>query len=394
MKINKIAYILSFVVIVCCSLSSCALFNTSNNIDKPSRLTHINNKIILNKVWSNSSSSGYHGYDLTLTPAMGKHFIYTASATGYLTKIDKISGKTIWSRALSYGFTAGPFVYGNMVIIPTSSSAIIAVNKVTGKIIWLHKLTNISITKVAVSRNIVVVKSISGSVVALSVNNGKTLWLYQKTEPEIVLNYSSSPVIYNGFVILGFANGSVVCLNLINGRLLWQRDLGDNFLYNNKTVGIYANPIVYKNNVYIDGYNGGGLSKLYIKNGYARWHKNISSYMSFAYSKGVIYVITKSDEIFAISSKDGSVMWRQPVLKYRELTSPVIINGSMICIGDGFGYIHFLKTNNGGLVARYHVSSNEIKSAPLMDNNYLYIYTAYGKLIKYSVSHVANHKGE
>ena len=71
-------------------------------------------------------------------------------------------------------------------------------------------------------------------------------------------------------------------------------------------------------------------------------------------------------------------------MQYRKLSAPAIVGDSVV-VGDLEGYLHFLDTSDGRLVARLKAGSGPILGAPLVSGDTVYALMASGELVAVKV---------
>ena len=55
--------------------------------------------------------------------------------------------------------------------------------------------------------------------------------------------------------------------------------------------------------------------------------------------------------VHALDKGSGASVWKQDKLAYRRLSAPLIVGGFVV-VGDGQGYLHVLKSDDGSFVGR------------------------------------------
>jgi outer membrane protein assembly factor BamB len=56
-------------------------------------------------------------------------------------------------------------------------------------------------------------------------------------------------------------------------------------------------------------------------------------------------------------------LWKQNLLEYRQLTSPVVQGGYAV-VGDLDGYLHWLKLDTGDVVGRQRIEKAALRGSP------------------------------
>lgn len=357
-----------------------------DNTPQPKDLKHIESKRTVAKNWSSPVGTSHkNNAYLKLKPVLKDGAIYTADVSGLVQAVSKNKGSIKWSNQLAHKLVSGPAVAEGVVAVGTSHSELIVLNQADGKILWKSTLSGELLSPPAISHRIIVAKTIDGKVYAFNVANGKQLWNVDHGSPSLVLKASSSPVIVNNLVLIGFADGKLDAMDLNTGRLVWQRSIAyaSGASDVERLVDIDADPIIKNNVAYLASYQG-YIGALSLDNGEFIWKKPGSVYKDLLMHANTLYVTDSNDVLWSINSSNGQVNWKQTALKARGLTEPTLA-GKDLVVGDKSGYLHFIDPQTGELIARSQVSGG-IGAAPIVIGRNLYVLTNNGLLNQLSVS--------
>lgn len=356
-----------------------------DNTPQPKELKQISAKLNVSPNWSvavgkSNKNTGY----LKLQPVALGRFIYTADSSGLVQAVNQSNGKVRWSTVLKNNLVSGPSVAEGIVAVGTNNSSLIVLDKTTGKELWQVNLSGELLSAPAIAHHKIIAKTIDGRVYAFD-KAGKQLWAIDHGSPNLVLKASSSPVIVGNLVLIGFSDGKLEAFELDSGRTVWQRSMayatGSSDV--ERLVDIDADPIIRNNMAYLATYQG-YIGALSLENGEFAWRKPGSVYKNILLHADNLYLTDSNDVLWSLDSKTGNVNWKQTALKARGLTEPVLI-GSNLVVGDRSGYLHFLDTQAGDLLARTQVSGG-INSAPIAVGRKLYVLTNNGMLNELTVS--------
>lgn len=377
------------------TLALCVLAQGCNKIDDymlgkdntphPKELKQIDSKLKVTQNWSAPVGKTHKnlGY-LKLQPVAKNGLIYTADASGLVQAVSKSNGSVKWSTTLKHSLVSGPSVAGGAVAVGTSNSSLVLLDQATGKKLWQTKLSGELLSAPAIAHHKVVAKTIDGKVYAFDLANGKQLWMIEHGSPNLILKASSSPVIVGNQVLIGFSDGKLEAIELDSGRVVWQRSMayatGSSDV--ERLVDIDADPIIKDKVAYLATYQG-YIGALSLESGEFLWKKPGSVYKNILLHSNTLYVTDANDVLWSIDSKTGHVNWKQTALKARGLTEPVLV-GKDLVVGDKNGYLHFLDTQVGDLLARSQVSGG-VSSAPIAVGRKLYILTNNGMLNQLTV---------
>lgn len=371
-------------------IASCNRFDDfmlgKDNTPVPKDLKPIASAVPVKKQWSvhvgkEQSKAVY----LRLAPQIKGNDIYLSDGDGQLQAIHKNSGKVKWVNKTSYKFVSGPSVYSNELFMTTNAAEVVAFSPDNGKLLW-HKKVSGDVYAPPVKRgNIVLVKTIDGNLYALDSSQGKQLWHLEHGAPDLVLKASSSPTMLdNHIALVGYSDGKLDTVDINTGHNLAQR----NVVYPagasdvERLVDIDADPIVTKNAVILADYQG-FIGAISLTTGQILWHKSLSVYKNMRLDGNHILVTDSQDTLWSLDSTSGQVNWRQPQLRARNLTSPVVV-GNKVFVADKTGLLHGIDKSTGSLISRTTLDG-AVFVAPRVAGNHLYLLTAKGDLVCYTV---------
>ncbi|PJD95680.1 MAG: outer membrane protein assembly factor BamB [Legionella sp.] len=357
-----------------------------DNTPKPKALEQITAKINTTTKWSmpaGTSSKG-HGY-LKLKPVANKGAIYIADQSGLVQSIAQSSGKILWSQPLKTGLVSGPAIGDGVIAVGTNRSSLVLLSQNDGSKLWTAKLSGELLAPPAIAQHRLIAKTIDGKVYAFDLKTGKQLWMVEHGAPNLILKASSSPVVMDNLVLIGFPDGKLDALELQTGRLLWQRSIAYATGASDveRLVDIDADPIIQGDVVYLASYQGyvGALS---LDNGEFIWRKSASIYKDMTLHSNTLYYTDSNDVVWSLNASTGMVNWKQKTLKARDVTEPVLW-GNYLIVGDKTGYLHFIEPQTGEFIGRTSLSSG-VSIAPIVIGKKLYVLTNNGLLNQLMVS--------
>jgi outer membrane protein assembly factor BamB len=357
-----------------------------DNTPKPKNLKQIEPQLKVSQKWSSPIGKSHKSSEyLKLKQVLRGDLIYTADASGLIQVANKSNGAIKWSTQLKQGIVSGPTVANGVIAVGTNSSSVVLLNQDTGKELWRKKVSSEVLSPPAISHQKIIAKTIDGKVYAFDITSGKQLWTAEHGSPSLVLKASSSPIVLGDLVLIGFSDGKLDALEIQTGRMVWQRSIayatGSSDV--ERLVDIDSDPIVKDNVAYLASYQG-YIGALSLNDGQFIWRKSGSVYKNMVLSSNTLYLTDSNDIIWSLDSRTGHVNWKQTALKARGLTEPVLI-GEDIVVGDKTGYLHFIGSQTGELLARSQLSGGVSMSPSVVGRN-LYVLTDNGMLNKLSVS--------
>lgn len=378
------------VLLMCALLQGCSQVDDymlgKDNTPKPKSLGEIEPKVKVSQNWSAPVGKAHKSNDyLKLKPVIRGDVIYTADVSGLVQAVKKSDGQIKWSTQLKHGILSGPTVGDGFVVVSTNSSTIALLNQADGKELWQTKVSGEVLSPPALSHQKVIAKTIDGKVFVFDAVNGKQLWFAEHGSPSLVLKASSSPIIVDDLVLIGFSDGKLDAYELQTGRLVWQRSIAYATGASDveRLVDIDSDPIVKDKVAYLASYQG-YIGALSLTDGQFLWRKPGSVYKNMVLSDNTLYITDSNDVVWSLDRHTGHVNWKQTALKARGLTEPVLL-GSDIVVGDKTGYLHFIGSQTGELLARSQLSGG-VSVSPTVTGRTLFVLTDNGMLNQLSVS--------
>lgn len=366
------------------SLTACTGLFDKDNTPTPTPLVPFTSEVKTHLLWSSKTSSGGGKEYLKLNPALYGNSIYTAGAGGVVTSTNKQNGQTNWSVSTGLAITSGPGVGAGLVVVGTRDGAVLALDQFTGAIRWKTSIDGEALASPAVGNQAVFVKAIDGSIHALALNDGHQLWVYEHTEPNLILRGSSSPLLRDGSLFVGFANGNLAKMSTHNGQVFWMQPIAipQGAFSIQRMIDIDADPVIDGHRVYAATYQG-NIASLSWGSGETLWSHDISSYTGMAADPSHVFITDAKGDVWSFGANSGSVNWRQTQLTARNVSPPALL-GNYVVVGDEEGYLHWLSKQDGHFVARDFVG-NTIIAKPIVDNGVVYVLTNNGSLAAYTL---------
>jgi outer membrane protein assembly factor BamB len=343
-------------------------------------------KVTITQAWSHGVGGGGGDQLLGLAAASVNDTVVAASAGGHVVAFNAKTGKRVWSRHLDARLSGGPAVGHGLVVVGTRDGTVIALNAQNGKKLWTQYVDAPLLSNPAIGEKIVAVKTIAGDLIGLSPDSGESLWQVSETPPSLSLRFGIQPLIVDGVVYGGFADGSVIAVNAATGKQQWKSQVGqpsgNNPVANLINVGGVMSWA--SGDLYATTYQG-RLAALSSFGGEVLWSHDVSSYTGATLDTAFVYVSDSSGEVHAYDLASGVPKWTYKKLGHRRL-SAVTPFGSVVAVGDRFGWLHCLSRDAGDYLGRVRVSDAPIRMSPLVAGGHLIVLADDGTLAAYDVT--------
>jgi outer membrane protein assembly factor BamB len=353
-------------VVLAAGLAGCSSWNPlvvvgimSEPANKPTPLGPVTATVLPKAAWIQQvgKASGF-GF----RPEVESARVYAASAEGPLTVLELDSGKVVNRTDTQKKLSSGVEVGENRIIVGTLKGEVLAFDAATGKQVWATAVQGEVISPASVSRKVVVVRTADGRIFGLSLEDGKRKWVFQRPMPSLLLRSEAGVKAIDGNVIAGFANGKMIALDIEDGSLTWEvtvaQPRGATDL--ERIADVAGLPLVDGNNVCAAAFQA-KVACFEIQSRNQLWSRDLSTALALAGDARYVYVVDDKGAVHALDKNTGASVWKQDKLLYRKVTAPILAAGALV-VGDGFGYVHVLSTEDGSLIGRLATDGSPILS--------------------------------
>ncbi len=331
-------------ILVLAVLAGCA----STPSDSSVSLSY-SHKAKLEVKWRERIGEGSGNAYLRLAPAVQEDTLYAADIDGTVRALSLDSGSSLWSVTLEKPISAGVTLAGEALLVVTRDGKLRSLKRSDGSENWQAQLSSEAVSPVAADSERAFVHSVDGRVTAIELADGKQAWSYESAMPVLTVRGTSTPLVLEQLVVVGFASGKVVALDKILGIPRWDVRLAspDGRSELERLVDIDGHPVLENGLIYAASYHGKVAALR--QTGEPLWQEDGSSYTSPELALGNLYLTLEDDTIQAFDANTGAKVWQQPALKGRKLGQPTAL-GSYLLVADNQGYLYVLSQMTGELV--------------------------------------------
>ncbi len=363
------------------------LFNEGNDPRKPNELKELKTSLKKNVLWEVDTGVGTDEQRVNLIPAIiDDESIVVADREGTILNLSLESGKKIWREELDLPLSAAVGVGDFNLYVGSSNGYVVALSQDDGKVVWKVSVPSEVLAIPQADESIVIVRTIDGQVIGLDEDTGEQQWSYKQPVPALSLRGTSTPALFQGAAICGFARGRLIALRVEDGLPIWQTIVaiptGRSEL--DRMVDLDADPVVDDETVFVASYQG-GVAALILASGEPLWQQpDVSVESGITLDWQALYVSDENGDVWVLNRENGQPFWKQDALHFRELTTPVLYRDTLV-VGDFEGYLHWLSQEDGSLLDRKKISDERILAKPLVVDDVLYIYSSDGLLTAMTV---------
>jgi outer membrane protein assembly factor BamB len=342
------------------------------------RLKPITEEFTSEVIWETTIGDGVDEYFSRLRPVFSYNKVFVAERHGEIAALEPDTGEPIWTRnfatfkqetwwdsiakmwrsgtsakisALASGY--------NLLYVGTEDGKLYALNIDNGETVWESSVAGEILAPPAYDEGILVVNTGSGVLFGLNATSGEQLWRSESDVPPLSLRGISAPLASNGGAIIGTANGKLQVNILESGIRAWDAAVtapsGATEL--ERIVDVDTAPIMFGGVIYTVSYNG-SLAAIELRSGRVIWKREYGSYRNIAISGNQLYVVDNKSYVYALDRRNGVEVWSQSILKQRNLTTPLVM-GDYLVVGDNYGFLHWLNSSDGKVVARLDLGGDD-----------------------------------
>ena len=352
----------------------------------PVPLVDIDATVEFDELWSVDVGNGQGQGLYRLQPAMNGDALYAASADGEVVAVDRSNGKTRWEVDLETSLSGGVGIFENTVLLGSSEGFVIKLDASSGAQLWSTPLGGEILSAPQSDGELVIAQTYNGKLQGLDFDTGKLLWTYDSNVPVLTVRGTSTPIMRNGRVFVGFANGRVLAFDVATGAIVWEVRvaISQGRSEIERIVDVDGTMELVGNELYAASYQGRVVA-IDVESGNKMWKQDVSSFSGVSQGFGNVYVADEDGTVNAYLRNGQGLRWAQGALGYRGLSRPTPVS-SYVAVGDLEGYVHLLTQVDGALVGRVRVDSDGARADMLSDGNVLYVYGNSGELVAYEIS--------
>lgn len=335
-------------------MSACS---SSNVVRVPTQLETLNSTLTIERNWQVQLNAmpNYAGNGLAF--AQDQKAVFTADAQGLISAFKKANqsrwtDQVIWQSRFDEKVVSGPTYFDGQLVVGTAKGKVVALSADRGEVLWQTQLSSEVLSRPVFARQKLFTRTVDGHLYALDATNGQVVWVTEHQIPNLSLR-GSAPVLYDrGVLYVGWETGKIEAISAESGVSLWESRIaipsGRTDL--ERMVDVQAALVLKNDRLIALGYQG-KLAALNLENGNLYFAQDVSGYRDFVADDQAIYVVDEDDVLHAFDLSNGTKLWSQVGLKYRNLADLIFYQDKLLAI-DGYGYLHWLNKTHGTIVAR------------------------------------------
>ncbi|MBA3594409.1 MAG: outer membrane protein assembly factor BamB [Pseudomonadota bacterium] len=353
-----------------CSMVS-GLFSRSAKKPQPVALQPVVALVAVRQAWT--ARIGEVGFPLEVEVAGDA--VVLASADGTVASLDARTGRDLWRTNIGTPIAAGVGSDGRLAAVVTRGNEVVAI--AGGREVWRQKLAAQAFSAPFVAGGRVFVLAADRSVNAFDGQSGRRLWTQQRPSEPLVLRQSGVMLAVGDTLVVGLA-GRLTGLNPLNGNIRWEAPIASPRGINDveRLVDLVGTVSRTGNTVCARAFQA-SVGCVDAERGSLLWSKPANGAQGLAGDDSLVFGTEADGKVMAWRRADGESAWNTDRLRYRNLTSPVVV-GRSIAIGDSAGFVHLLSRADGSLLNRLSTDGSPVVASPVMAANTLIAVTRSG----------------
>ena len=355
----------------CSVLSSVTSMFSGPDKPQPTALAPVSGAVSGRQAWT--SRIGAVNFPLDVNVSGNTFFV--AGGDGSVAAIDARTGSDVWRANVGSPIAAGIGSDGKISAVVTQANDVVALQD--GREMWRQKLSAQAYTAPFVAGGRVFVLAADRSVNAFDGQTGRKLWMQQRPSEPLVLRQSGVMLAVGDTLVVGLA-GRLVGLNPISGTVRWEAPIASPRGINDveRLVDLVGR-VSRDGDVVCARAFQASVGCVNAARGNLLWTKAANGSQGIHGDDRFLFGTESDGVVSAWRRTDGERAWTTDVLRFRNLTAPLVI-GRSVAIGDFAGLVHLLSRENGAVLNRLTTDGSAIAAAPALAGNTLITVTRNG----------------
>ncbi|MDE2617498.1 MAG: outer membrane protein assembly factor BamB [Burkholderiales bacterium] len=301
-----------------------------------------------------------------------------ASSAGQVSLLDGRTGEVQWRAEVGTPLNAGVGHDGRMAAVVTTENELVALQE--GRELWRQRLNAPSYTAPLVAGARVFVLGADRSVSAYDGQSGRRLWHQTRSGEALVLRQPGVLIPVDDTLVVGLS-GRLVGLNPLNGTPRWEVPIATPRGTNDveRLVDLVAG-VARQGSVVCTRAFQAALGCVDAARGVLVWSKPAAGASGLSGDAALLLGVEFDGTVVAWRRNDGERAWSTNQLRYRKLSSPLLL-GPALVVGDDTGRLHFLARQDGALQTRIETDGTPIAATPVLVGSTVVVVTRAGRVL-------------
>lgn len=316
--------------------------------------------------------------DFPLLLQVAGNTVGVASTEGRVSLLDARTGEPVWTFEVGTPLNAGVGHDGRNAAVVTTENELVALQD--GKELWRQRLSAPSYTPPLVAGARVFVLGADRSIAAYDGQSGRRLWHQTRTGEALVLRQPGVLIPVGDTLVVGLS-GRLAGLNPLNGTPRWEVPIATPRGTNDveRLVDLVAG-VARQGAVVCTRAFQSALGCVDAARGALVWSKPAAGASGLSGDAALLLGVEFDGTMVAWRPRDGERAWSTNQLRYRKLTSPLLL-GPALVVGDDAGQLHFLSRQDGALQTRIETDGTPIAATPVLVGSTVVVVTRAGRVL-------------
>ncbi len=351
----------------------------------------------LERIWSVNAGSGSSGAArLVAVPVIAADKIFVLDARGSVRAFERQSGKSVWTASLvpenenAAEARGGGVAFDNgKLFVSTGFGNVHALDAASGAELWMQPIGDPFRAAPTATDGRVFAVTADNQMICLSQESGDVLWRHRGIVESAGILTSTSPAVSGAVVIAPYSSGELVALRVENGTPVWTDSLTrtGNVTSLSELNDIAGRPVIDRDRVIAISHSGRMVS-IDLRTGERVWTRDIGGVQTPWVAGEYIFLVTTSQELLAISRRDGRIRWISALPRYKnpekrtgniEWSGPILISERLFLVSsDGAAVV--VSPLTGEIDNRISLSGGSL-IPPIVADGTVYVLTNSASLI-------------
>lgn len=310
--------------------------------------------------------------------------VFVATYQGELLRVDRNSGREVWSVDFDVPLRGGPGVSADGVFVGTAYGEMIAVERADGALRWRERLPTAVASAPAISSKLAIVLTINNQTFALDTATGTRIWRHATLPQALSVMDAATPTVSGGLVFVGYSTGELFVLDVESGAQVWSDILlvmagrSELDLLQDVDASVVVAPGA---NAAFAANHQGQIMAFVPGTGEKYWTRGMSVLRKPLLAGDKLFVSDMDGNVAGLKVSDGSLLWRTQVSD-GVLTAPVLF-GDRVVVADDKGRLVTLNPATGQ-VAGLDKLGEPVFADPVTSSGDLYLWTNKGNLYRFN----------
>lgn len=289
--------------------------------------------------------------------------VFVASSDGLVMALDARTGAEQWRTSVGGQIAAGVGSDGRFAAVITRSNELVTLDG--GHEIGRQTLPAQSFTAPLVAGGRIFVLAADRSVTAFDAPSGRKLWNQQRPGESLVLRQAGVLLAVGDTLVAGLS-GRLVGINPLTGAIRWEAPIASPRGTNDiERLVDLVGPASRLGDIVCARAFQASVGCVDAAQGTLLWTKAALGSVGLHGDESHVFGTESDGKLVAWRRADGERAWVSELLRYRDLTAPLVV-GRSVAVGDEAGLVHWLSRVDGTALTRASTDGSALVATPVL----------------------------